>query len=480
MKIQIIQLEAHDDVTTTRDRLSWAKTARVLLVFPARARILTRPLDLVVLQRYCQSMGGQLGLVVRDPSVRANAAGLGIPVFFTVRQARRLRWKHGRARTRILRRNPPPADLRGARDALLLPEPAWLRNPWARLGVFTLGLLAVLALVAFFYPSAQIELEPKQETQRASLPVTASPRTRAVNLSGSIPARTLSLVVAGQSSLAATGNTRVPEKRASGKVTFRNLTGGVVTVPAGTILRGGEANASRYLVTQAGDVPAGGSTDLRVEALALGEQANLPAASQLALEGELGLSLAASNPEAISGGSSKLTPAVSPQDYSRLVQQLVDELREQALAMARAQAQAGDILVEDSLRMINTLEQVAQPEVGQPADRLTMSLRLEYTMDLVSGADLYALAGQALDATLPDGYAALAGTLAITPAGAPVYSEGSSQLRIVAERAIQPQVAAERVTLAVTGKKPDEALRWLESALPLQDTPVIRMQPAWW
>ena len=51
MKTTILHLEEHDDVITVQDRLGWAKSPRALLIWPDEGRILTRQLDLVLLQR---------------------------------------------------------------------------------------------------------------------------------------------------------------------------------------------------------------------------------------------------------------------------------------------------------------------------------------------------------------------------------------------------------------------------------------------
>src|SRR3972149_3670349 len=92
MKTQIITLESHDDLISIRDRMSWAKTPRILLVWPKSERIPLRPLDLKVLQRHAASLGAQLGLVTRYRSLRREAQALGIPVFKSTGQAQRKPW----------------------------------------------------------------------------------------------------------------------------------------------------------------------------------------------------------------------------------------------------------------------------------------------------------------------------------------------------------------------------------------------------
>ncbi|MFN8387812.1 MAG: hypothetical protein U0X92_15525, partial [Anaerolineales bacterium] len=60
MKTKIITLESHDDLISVRDRMSWAKTPRILLVAPKFEKIALRQVDLKVLQRHASSLGAQL------------------------------------------------------------------------------------------------------------------------------------------------------------------------------------------------------------------------------------------------------------------------------------------------------------------------------------------------------------------------------------------------------------------------------------
>src|SRR6266704_5060243 len=92
MKTQIITLESHDDLISVRDRLSWAKTPRILLVWPKYENVTLRQVDLKVLQRHAASLGAQLGLVTRTRRVRADAEALGIPVFESAGQAQKVAW----------------------------------------------------------------------------------------------------------------------------------------------------------------------------------------------------------------------------------------------------------------------------------------------------------------------------------------------------------------------------------------------------
>jgi len=74
MKTCVIQLERHDDIISTQDKMAWAKTPRVVLVWPPKGSPLHRPIDLIILARYAQQLGVQVGLVTGDYHTRQHAA----------------------------------------------------------------------------------------------------------------------------------------------------------------------------------------------------------------------------------------------------------------------------------------------------------------------------------------------------------------------------------------------------------------------
>ena len=123
MKTQIITLESHDDLISVRDRMSWAKTPRILLVWPKYEKVTLRQVDLKVLQRHASSLGAQLGLVTRERRVRADAEALHIPVFMSAGEAQRLPWP--KLKRKRLPRHVPDKTLREKREQLPALEEAW-------------------------------------------------------------------------------------------------------------------------------------------------------------------------------------------------------------------------------------------------------------------------------------------------------------------------------------------------------------------
>ena len=97
MKTQIIALEAHDDFISVRDRMSWAKSPRILLVWPKYEKITLRGADLRILQQHAATLGAEMGIITRRGDVRRDAERFGIPVFGSAKAAQRQAWS-GRPR----------------------------------------------------------------------------------------------------------------------------------------------------------------------------------------------------------------------------------------------------------------------------------------------------------------------------------------------------------------------------------------------
>jgi hypothetical protein len=483
MKTQIIRLNPHDDTISLRDKMGWSQTSRILLVWPDHQRILNRRLDLVLLQRHAASLGAQLALVVHNEEVRSDAALLGIPVFETPKEAQASRWRVSRRRRLRLRRDEPPPDLVAIRE-IARPKPlTWLAHPVIRIVSFTLAVLALLALAAFLLPAARLTLSPSTQEQQVTLPVTASPATLVVNLVGEVPAQPVSEIVEGRDSLTATGSVQAPVSAAQGSIKFTNLTEETVDVPEGTIVSTWGANPIRFVTTRHGQVPAGAGRSITVPITALvpGASGNLPADSLVALQGEQGLSLSATNPQATHDGADGTTTGPSTADRKALYDQLVASLRQTALTDLQAKLPQGDLSLAPTLEVVHTLEETYTPAEGQPGEQLELTLRLEFQALVVSGRDLHALAIPVLDASLPEGFSPLPDTLTVTTLTQPkLNADGSVSWTISAQRTLRAEIPEAQAIQLVVGLPLTQASQRLSNELPLADSPKISLNPTWW
>src|SRR5512138_3064320 len=137
MKTQIIALESHDDFISVRDRMSWAKSPRILLVWPKYEQITLRPADLRILQQHAVTLGAEMGIITRRGDVRRDAERFGIPVFRSAAAAQRQVW--GAPRRLKLEPERQPRErtmLESMRTAARPGEAAWRSRPLARVGFF--------------------------------------------------------------------------------------------------------------------------------------------------------------------------------------------------------------------------------------------------------------------------------------------------------------------------------------------------------
>ena len=485
MKTQILHLDAHDDLISARDKMGWGQAGRILLVWPEQGSILQQKLDLELLARHAAHQGSQLALITRDRTILRHARETGIPVFKNLRQAQKSHWRLPRKqrRSKSLQR---PESL-PTRDEILqmaasrresLAASNDLQTP-ARLAIFSVGLLAVLALVAVLLPSAQISIFPEVREQSVVLAVEAVPGLPKAQISGKLPAQPISIVVEGRSYLPASGMTMLPQEVATGKVTFTNLTDAPVTVPEGTVVRTLSSPLVRFATTHQMILPSGpgSSLDITVRSLQPGTQGNLPPGSLRAIEGSLGTQASVDNLDNTYGGVDRSMKAPSDADRKELYAQLMASLEKTALEEARLNLATGDFLLENSLSLEKVLEETWEPDPGLPAEQLGLSLRLTFTALVVTADDLEDLGNKLLDATLPGGFQAEPDSLQAEHLNQP-QAEGTVW-RVRFRRPIRAQIDAEEIPRRVRGLSPIKASARL-SDLPLDSSPNFEITPSWW
>ena len=479
MKTQIITLESHDDLISVRDRLSWAKTPRILLVWPKYEKVTLRQVDLKVLQRHASSLGAQLGLVTRARRVRADAEALGIPVFESAGQAQRVAWPkvtHKRLPERI-----PDKTLREKREQAQVREEAWRAHPVTRVLALIVGVVSVLALVALFIPRAQITLKPVTQTQSVEIPVSANPAVNTVFITGSIPVREKRVIVDGSQTVIVTGEGIIPQSKAKGVAEFRNLTQQAVTIPAGTVLQA--TDAIRFVTTEDGVVDAGvgKKIELPIEAVEGGVAGNLEAETLTAIEGRLGLSLSATNLEPTTGGRELSSVQASDADRTRVKDLLMKSLEERARENLLSGLNSSDLLFENTLAVSQTLSEEYDPPAGAAGTKLTLTMQVEFSVQYASASDLTELATLAMNAVLPSGFRAASDAVTVKPTTNPkLADDGSVHWTMSAERTIAQSFDAAQVTQLVLGYGVKQAQANLNDNLPPASSPEIRLSPSWW
>ncbi len=494
MKTYLVQLENHDDVISARDKISWSKARRVLLVWPRHGRVLERRVDLLVLVHYCQQTGAQMAVVTRNGEVKYHARELGIPVFRTPEQAQQAAWrKPGKRKIRWPDRKPVLAEeLRQQQGWFSRPggaEKRWSDNRWLRVIVFSLAVAAFMLLVLSFAPGAQVSLEPLQKTQQLSLVVWASPDIRDPNPSGGLPAAVRSVVVEGRALAESSGRILVPDRYAAGQVLLTNLTDQPVEVSAGSVVSTVADVPIRFITTQNARLPAGPGTSVSVpvQAAAPGRTGNVMANQIQAMEGPLGLRLMVTNLAALTGGSDRSSPAPSQVDFRRLQDNLLKDLHGTAIEELQAELPPGQRLLEGSLRIRSVLAEEREPAEGQPAERLQLTMRVEFEGWSVDEAHIEAVVRPILDASLAGEFQPVPGSFQVEFVDEPVLMEkkgpqetGTVRWKIDVRRSVESGWNDAEVVRVIQGRRVEEARQILKERLFLAGPAEIVLSPAWW
>ena len=482
MKTQIITLELHDDLISVRDRMSWAKSPRILLVWPKFERITLRPVDLRVLQSHARILGAELGLVTRIPNVKRSAQGFGIPVFGTTAAAQREAWPPHRAR-KSLRPQKARPNLRAMKDQGKVKEAKWRSNSIVRVGFFTVGVLAVLSVSALFIPRASIQLTPSSQQQSITIPVSANPEIESVFISGSVPARQTSALVTVTQTMAVTSQGMVPNDKAEGIARFTNLTQNDLTIPAGTVIYTTDSPSVKFQTVNITHLPGGSKNFVEVPIVAVegGSSGNVAANAIQAIDGNLALSASVANPDPTAGGTDLTATEAADADRQHLHDMAMSMLGQQAKQEIAASIGAHDLLLSNTLTADAPSQEIYDPPAGQPGDTLKLTMSVQYHAQYVTADDLTRLAQTVLDASMPADFVSEPDTLQFSSTN--VFTadpSGLTHFDLQAERVLLRQIQSSQVIFLVRGLSPARAKQVLQSDLPLAVPPALEMSPSWW
>lgn len=479
MKTQIITLESHDDLISVRDKFAWAKTPRILLVWPKYEQVSLRLLDLKVLQRHADSLGAKLGLVTRRSNVRRDAESLGIPVFESTTTAQKDQWSESAPRSRRVPKA-PRRDLRGMRDTVYEKEASWRTALFGRVITFTAGVMAVLAVAGLFVPHASLTLYPEAQTQSVVIPVSASESVESVSVTGAIPARVLSVIVDAEQSLTITNKIAVPKSKSHGVARFTNLGQGEVIIPAGTVVL--TQQSLRFVTLHETRLPAGIDefVDVPIEALEPGMRGNVSADTITTVEGPLGLSVTAGNPGPVSGGTDIQVIGATDKDRSKLSEIVFENLSRSAESQIRGQIKPDDLLLLDTFEAANILREEFDPPVGQAGSALLLKMQVEFTARYISASDLDQLTQSTLDASIAKGFDPFGDMVLKSMADPITDSSGITHFELEVTRTLLRKVDQTRVFSMVRGHNPQRARSELLETLSLRKSPDITITPSWW
>jgi len=485
VKTQIIQLEAHDDTISVRDKMDWSQTPRVLLVWPERGKVLRNRLDLILLERYCSSNGSQLALLTHDPEVTFQAREAGIPVFQSRTTAQLQPWR--KSFREFKRRDLGNKTVETKDIDLFSSEHKPLQKdlpPWTRISIFIAAVLAVLAIAGMLLPSASITIDNEIDQKSLIIPIRAIIGEDQVQISGQVPVRELSITVEDNQSLPASGTTAIPFGYAEGEVVFTNLGEEAITIPENTILSTDSGNPVQFLTSDFRKLPAGVGESITVQVTAMypGKSGNILSNQITTISTSLEAEVVVSNPLPITGGTDIFIPAPTSSDRRHLSRNLSFSLKDLAGEEIGNLLTQKDVLLTPNLSDFEIIEEIFTPEEGAPGAVLQVEQKVQFMVLYASGDDLLSLATNLVIAQYQgDTFEPLLESITISQLSSPVAGTTQSyswKMEVTwNERKVMDQ---NEIIQTVLGKKPAEAMIYLQESLNLNHPPRIELYPNWW
>ncbi|MGD8850117.1 MAG: baseplate J/gp47 family protein [Anaerolineales bacterium] len=479
MKTQIIHLEPHDDLASVLDKLHWAKAKRLVLVWPGRNRVLTKYLELRLIQRTVERRGAEVGLVSLDPDVQAHAASLGIPVFEDLKSLHGEDWPEmSRAKALPKKQTPHRTDLQGLHSKVRS-NPASSIRPPIRIAVFGLTVLMILLTIAALLPSAEITIHPtrSQQQQMLNLSITIAQNEQAVNI-----VRADRVRVDGSIRLPTSGLSFEPGDFARGTAEFTNRGDESVSIPAGTTIRV-PGSEQLYFITQTrGLLPAETDSTRSVEIVASlpGVQGNVAAGQITAVDGQLGLLVSVQNPEPTRGGSVVSRNAVAISDLNNAQDQLSQQLLNKAKQLIETNQLPSEELLPESLAITEVIAEEFDREVGEAADTIELMLNVVVTGFVVDLEELKQFIESDISDDLTTGKKIVPESLDIQSMQMiEIPNSESVELQVIARFELYSPVDRVEIARAIRGMQPLQAQRKLADEYP-QNNFHIDQRPQWY
>ncbi len=491
---EYIQLDANDDVAHLRDRLSFIRGKRVLLIWPEQGTALTRKLDLVLIQREAKRRAIQLALVTHDPEVIQHAKELEISTFSHVGESDRARWRRGRNKV-FTQRHHKPADELAPED--LLPVASRVRgkrNELSRWQMFGLRLAVlfflaiVMGITAFFLvPSAEIVITLAPQSVSVNTTLIADPNLSDIDVeNGLIPASLLRAEVQTVGTLTTTGSLSLGNEFAIGVALFTNETDATVTIPDNTTLSTSAGTPILFKtiapLTLGAGVGERGEVGIEAMPAADARSGNVDAGLINTVVGDLNGSVTVRNLAPTTGGVTRQVVIVTQEDRDRLLAIVRGQLQAVAYDEMLATLTDTQVIVIETVRIAEERNDWTTFSHDEGDATETLSLTMKAIVTALTLDDRYGrqIVFAQLSAQKPSGQ--------ILQADSFIYTRGAvsditpqNRVTFSAQGDVQAitQVNTQALLERIANQTPEEAMRLVRDygRLTPQDTVEIRVSP---
>lgn len=472
--------------------MSSSAADRVILVWPSGQHshhklVLGRKLDLLLLHRHASSLRAHLAVVTQDDLIADNAAELGIPVFDSVKDSHLFLWNSRRSPRPDFR--PKVRELPSTQDARRLlgrTYPYWYQtNIWRYVSgslITVPALLVIGMLLVLTLPEAHITLTPVVYEVTAQLEIIGDPDLDELTFSSSsIPAQIKEVEIIGRGETATTGSVDLATQHAQGFVVFTNLIDQDVKLPAGTAVRTTSSVPIRFVTQQDVNLESRNSSAIApVRAYKPGPTGNIGLGLINDIEGPLGVSVAVTNQDPITGGDVVRVPSVARADRNRLFDMVREQIRQQGHDEIVSQLNLHDFSPITAARVTDVTSSTFSSFIGDQTDMLTVEIRATVAATVIDETLAYEIVREDLAHRAGTNFAILDNTITFTRSTEPIRSIGYQvPFTLDAQADAIPVIDLIDVQKAVRWKPHSQALDILYENFPLVSRPTVKSWPSW-
>lgn len=497
---EYLQLEPGDDAIAVRDRLTFFRGKRVLLIWPDEGKSLTRKLDLVLIQREAMRLAIRLAIVTHDSTITRYAEELDISAFETISASERTRWKRGRSRVFATRLKRPeseydPDDLMPYASRVRYddePNAVQRAASMAIRAVVLLLLLVVLGVALILaVPGAIVTISPAQVVASTEAIITADPTLGQSFIdveNGVIPAITLRAEIEERGTIPTSGTQELSSTPAVGTVVFINRGANRVQIPAGALVSSGAGTPILFRTLEEVTVPSGQGSQIEapIEAIpeSSGEIGNLDTGQINVVVGPLADSVEVRNLAPTYGGERRIASIVTAEDRDRLVAVLRQQLQERAYRELAPRASATQFIIPETVRIAEERSDWMRfdYDVGQAADNLTLTMRAIVAVTAVEETFAQQVAYARLGSQVARGRAIAPDSVRYERGSVlSIEADGRVYFALQASATVEARFDASALAERLAGRSTEDALRYLAAELDLAagTLPIIELAPDW-
>ena len=388
-QIDYVQLDRNDDVVTIKDRLSFIRGRRVLLIWPEDGTTLTRKLDLILIQREADRRAIQLALVTHDTDVIEYAKELNISTFETIQSSERGRWKRGRKKVFIPRyhkpsHEPKPEELKQVASRVVNPSQRRSRIRYFLERIIVLFILiGVVGITGYIIlPSAVVRVILQEEEISTTVQINADTTVQAVDITNKvIPAQIIRATIETTATIPTTGIQSLDSARATGVVTVTNQTNSAVDIPANTTLSTSAGTPILFRTVSDTTLPAGigARIDLNIEAQQSsgGNIGNVEAGMINSIIGPLDDTLTVINIAPTAGGESRSVNVVTAEDMINLLNSVRVQLQSLAYEEIETRTTDNQLIIIESIKIEEERNDwtTYSQDIGDVSDTVSLTMR---------------------------------------------------------------------------------------------------------